>query len=277
MKRFIFPVFFALISLPLIISGGRAVWQSLPLWSSSPKTVSSLFLVWMIGMVSLGGGGLLLYVSLSALSGRRPWSPLKSADEQWQEGRIVSDGKRKVFGAWFNVLGSLVLFAPILWISVRVWLPHGDPFQWWSLFWAGPLFLSGKAIYKTLQWKKYGASICEIHRKPARAGGELSVRIHPEQVELPAGEGTLDLRCEKREMRGSGKSRRLVVTPIWKDRQTVSIQISGLGLSASFLVPPALPDTEEKGNEGIYWVLEARSTTPGIDYYAPFELAVKRT
>ena len=93
---------------------------------------------------------------------------------------------------------------------------------------------------------------------------------------LENGEAVIRLRCEKREVHGTGKNRHLNVTILWQDQKTVPLQPAGLGIDVSFSIPGELPEAAPDRAEGIFWILQARSATPGIDYGATFDLALRR-
>ena len=170
-----------------------------------------------------------------------------------------------------------MVLAPAIAVGwTRGYLSHNTSYTWWCLFSAVPLWFACRALYSTLQQQKYGTSICELERRPSATSGELRFTVHPEKAELSTGDATVDLRAEKRETTGTGKTRHTTVTVLWQQKQTVPVQGMGLGISASFAIPPDIPEAKSAFSDGIFWVLEVRHADPGINYAAIFDVALTR-
>ncbi len=276
-----------LFSLPFVGIGGSMLWRAWRTFVSARPDLIFLQVEWLFGVVFSFVGLALLAIGWfgkqvaegqeSPLAIRKRLMGIKSGPEEWQIGRLTSPGKGAVIGGWVAFAFSAILLAPVVWIAWSRGAMGGEAaYRPWCASTVIPAAFLIKAIYRTLRLQKYGASICEIQRKPSALNGEFTFVIRPEQATLPDGDARLYLRCEKREMQGTGKGRHLQKTVLWKEEQRVPVQSVGLGIPGRFVIPAELPEAAHKMNEGIYWILEASGATRGIDYFASFDLAFKR-
>lgn len=276
-----------LIGLPFAAVGAYTFYQSYQVMTANPPMLIPILMFWPFSVIfSLLGWGLILIGLIgkevppgqeSPLAQRKRQMGILSAEEQWHSGRIQSRGKSVIIGAWLKTIFGFVMVAPVLWIGATHWANLDVSYKFWNLAWAVPLLYAAKAFYKTLRWQKFGSSQCDIQRRPTASSGEFRCSIRPESTPLPGGDSTIQLRCEKRQYQGSGKQRRLVKSILWQDQKALTAQPEGFPMDVSFIIPAEIPETSGKQGEGIFWILTANRSAPGIDYLAEFDLAFKRT
>jgi len=276
-----------LFSLPFIGVGVTTLMQVYRSFVSNQPNLIALLFLWMFGLVFFLVGTFILIFGLfgkevqpgleSPLARRKRLMGIKPLQEQWKEGRIRCRGLGPVIGGWLGAAFSLMVVALVLWVSLTRGYSGGDPsYHWWIVFSVFPILLITRALYRNARWSRYGNSICELHRRPSTTSGEFKCFIRTEGVPFPAGDATIEMRCEKRQYEGSGKNRQLRTTILWKDQKSIPVTMEGLGVMVDFSVPADIPEAADRSAEGIFWILTAACATPGVDYKAVFDLAFKR-
>lgn len=134
------------------------------------------------------------------------------------------------------------------------------------------------AAYFVGRHRKYGISRLNATPWPAVKGQSLSGMISiPAKVEAPHGI-MLTLKCIHQYTSGSGKNRTIHRSALWEDNQLIqvpNVMESETTLQIRFQIPEDPPATTVPGGQnGYYWQLEAKAKTPGIDYYALFDIPV---
>lgn len=277
-----------LVGLPFAGVGAFAVAQCLRELNGAHPALFPIVMFWPFAtMFSALGWGLILLGFFgketapgqeSAFARRKRLLGIQTPEEEWRMGRVHSRGKGVVIAAWLRTAGAAVLIAPFLWIGItHGFMREEREYRLWCL--AGIVLLLSliRSIYKTVGWRKFGSSICDLERRPDTQNGEFRCRIQPESALFPGGETTVRLRCEKRVFQGSGDHRHLAVTELWQDQRVLPAQPDGMPIEVSFTIPADTPEACPQKAEGIFWILTARRPVRGIDYLAEFDLALTRS
>lgn len=227
----------------------------------------------MIGAL-LGGRTVMKRARLREQNPGAPWL----WREDWASGLIPSDGKSTAIGAWvfalfWNGISSMVFFV------VPRELAKGDKAVLIALIF--PIIGVGLlvwAVRATLRWRKFGQSVFKMISVPGVIGGGLAGGIRIPH-KLHAADGVrVRLICVKKVTTGSGKNSSTTETPLWEDEKTITQDPEAdpryTVVPVFFQIPPGLPATDQRGNTGIIWRLEATAQVPGIDYFARFSLPV---
>jgi hypothetical protein len=270
-------------ALPFAGAGFFSIRQSLREMTSARPMLIAVLLPWAAGVMFLIAAFaflVIIYFGKEVLPGtesplaiRKRLMGMKTPAEEWQNGRITTSGTGAVIGGWAKSLLSILLLGPVIGLGIlRAGVRHEASYGFWCAAGVIPLGLIVQAIYRTLRWKKYGTSVLTVEHRPTASNGQFAFTIQPGQGALPAGQAEINIRCEKRTMTGSGDHRRLHVDVLWKETRTTPIQVEGLALRDAFTLPTNLPAASHSFSEGIFWILEVQSSTPGIDYYAKFDL-----
>lgn len=273
--------------LPFAVIGGGLLLSCVTELQKARPFLLPLIMAWPMGVIfSLMGLGLVLIAifgkqvepgSESPLALRKRLMGIRSPVEQWRDGRLVAQGQTPVFFGWLRFAAGILFSAPFAWVGVtRGWIGADAAYGPWCASLLIPAALAAQVAYRLRRFQKYGSSTADILERPGAATNRFRVMIRPEKTILTGGQARVTLRCEKREMRGSGKHRRLAVDVLWSDRQQVEIQPAGLGIDAAFVIPPELPDASPQRNEGIFWLLDVGSSTEGVDYAAQFDVALEK-
>jgi hypothetical protein len=275
-----------LVGLPFVVAGGFSILSSSRELRSADPSFLAVLIPWIVGVMFILVGAVLIIVGVfgrevkpgetSPLLQKKKLLGILSAEEQWSTGRVNSRAKKTLISVWLVTVVVFVWFAPVIWVAVTRGAAAGDNnYRWWLATVAIPAFFLARAAYQTLRWQKFGRSICEILTRPRTNNGVFRCMITPQRFVLPAGDATVSLRCEKREWINNGRHRRLIKTNLWQHKLTVPVQ-DGLGIDATFNIPPELPETAHRYGAGIFWILEADLATVGVDFHDAFYLALKR-
>jgi len=138
------------------------------------------------------------------------------------------------------------------------------------------VFLVSLAIKGTVRRFKYGPSVLELASVPGVLGGPISGQIQP-PLNLPSGsEARIVLDCKDIRYVGRNSSHFLS----WREEQNVVVGGAGsripVTLDIPFDCPATTPDDPERRSR-IEWHLSVSASTPGVDYFATFEVPVFKT
>lgn len=143
--------------------------------------------------------------------------------------------------------------------------------------------LLGNAIYRTLQWRKFGPTRLVLSTVPGSIGGYLGGVIEvPARVALER-DASLVLRCIRRVTTGSGKQRQTTEDILWEREERIPAEkwLSGGGrteIPVLFHIPERQPSTDlDTRNHQIIWRLSASAATPGVDFATAFDVPVFAT
>jgi hypothetical protein len=206
---------------------------------------------------------------------QRPWR----AEPEWQGFHIRSGSWKKILVTWVFGLGlSLFLSVFVLAMSTDPSLPL-IPKLIVGLFLLIGLGILGHAVYLTLQHLKYGSSTLLLSQMPLVPGMEFTGVVLVKRHLMTEGGTKATLKCVRTNITGSGKQRKSVDEDILTKAIVISRDLvqPGSGRSAlplKFEIPAAYPPTDREDNPKITWKLTLEAETPGIDFWAEFELPV---
>ncbi|MDR3455993.1 MAG: hypothetical protein P4N60_00995 [Verrucomicrobiae bacterium] len=199
----------------------------------------------------------------------------------WASGEIKSATRGQVVLFWIMATAFCGFGIPISIFVIPQELHRGNKLALIALlFPLAGLGLLTAAIYQTLRWVKYGAVLFKMKSVPGIIGGVLmgTVRI-PAHFQPQTGIA-LRLRCVRRLVTGSGKSRSVSENVLWEDEKHLGGNLPRAGLEeydvpVFFKIPANSRETDsEKPDDQIVWRLTAVSKQPGIDFRADFEVPV---
>ena len=202
--------------------------------------------------------------------------------EDWAQGRIRSNTRSGMIGAWiFAVLWNAVS------MPVLVFLPGEAAKKPAALigliFPVAGIFLLVRAIRLTLAYLEFGKTYFEMSPVPGVIGGELSGTIQARFPHSPDHGVQLRLSCINRVTTGSGNSRSTSEQILWRGGANLSSDQlypapTCTAIPVHFKVPGNLPATDTNNtSHGIVWKLEALAEVPGVDYHDIFDVPVFRT
>lgn len=136
------------------------------------------------------------------------------------------------------------------------------------------------AVYKTMQWRKFGRTQFLPSTMPGALGGYLGGVIEvPARIALEK-DARLTLKCLRRVTSGSGKQRHTTETVVWEREERIPAEkwLSGPGqtqIPVLFHIMAGQPATDlETVNNQVVWRLAATGEVPGIDFETTFEVPV---
>jgi len=260
--------------------------QAMALRTMSGMMVFNSFL----GLLFLAAG--IVIVTLVRMSAVSHATRMKLADQfpgrpwkweyKWGKLEAVSDERLKRLGIWVFACLWGGIAATLLILALRD--PGTSQFEkavpaLLSLF--GAVML-GVSSYYSLRYLKYGEPRLLLPQIPFESGKRFSGVVLVKR-RLVAEKGvSLTLQCLQTNTDMGGNWKLDTCTRTLYEKQVMAfpdIDRSGMDRSAipvSFDIPENLPKTEEEGLQRIEWKLFVNASTPGIDFYAEFELPVYR-
>ena len=247
------------------------------------------FMKWAAGMLACLGIGIGLVIFQEPAGRRKRQEAMRAGDEPeqpwlwkeaWADGRIRASIK--------SLKSSFFLFA--LWSVFCLFLLMGyadsttDQVVWWVvvLFLVVESFLLIPPVFAVLRWRKYGASVFQMAALPGVIGGQLAGVIRV-PTKVKADLFRMKLSCMHRKVSKHGKKRRVRRSAIWQGEEMVKRDLlsqdpSRSGIPVLFQIPYECRESDDSDPDNmILWELEIRAETPGIDYFAEFEVPVFKT
>lgn len=216
--------------------------------------------------------------ALQARFGDKPWM----CRTDWAEGKIKSSraGRAKfylIIGIAFCGMGGLFSFFAL----TDVWQKHNYPALLVLLFpLAGLAFLSAFINARRAQMR-FGDSFFELAQVPVPIGGTLDGMIQTGRPFKLENELHLKFSCIRRVTTGSGDNRTTSEHVLWQTEKVysehanlVDTEPGHTGIPVHFKLPADQPECYSRGDESVFWRLEARSKMNGPAFYAVFELPV---
>lgn len=201
---------------------------------------------------------------------------------EWQQPCLEASTGAGALGLWIFAVAWNAISFPVCWMVLhdQARKPAALLVLLFPLVGLGVL---SAAIYKTLQWRRYGRPRFSPASLPGVIGGYLGGLIEvPARVPL-AGAARLALRCVRRVTHGSGKNRHTDETVLWEKEEQLDPAKWVTGASRTeipvlFYIPPECVATDEaNANNCVVWRLQARAEVPGVDFAADFEVPVFAT
>jgi hypothetical protein len=208
----------------------------------------------------------------------QPWLWRKD----WAAGRIPSQTRSNMIGAWiFAAIWSLVS-APMLYVIPQQ--AAKDPKVYiGAIFPVVGVFQLIRAVRQTLAYTEFGRTYFEMPSIPGVIGRHLQGTIQARFPHSPDHGIHLRLSCVNRVTTGSGDSQSTSEHILWRDEADLtSAQVypgpAGTAIPIDFRIPWDAPASEKRSprNETL-WLLEAIADVPGVDYHDIFEVPVFRT
>jgi hypothetical protein len=202
--------------------------------------------------------------------------------DDWAQGRVVSNTRSSMIGAWVFALFWNVVSAPIIFFLPRE--AAKKPVAYIGLiFPIAGLFLLVRAIRYSLEYAEFGRTVFEMSSVPGVIGGELKGVIQSRFPHSPEHGVQLRLTCVRRVTTGSGNSRSTSEYILWRGETNLPpVQPypgpSGTSIPINIRIPwDSIASDNQNSDNQVVWLLEARADVPGIDYDDVFEVPVFRT
>lgn len=227
--------------------------------------------------------GLAAKSKLKAIAAGRPgqpwladfaWNPAGASDSD--RGRLA----KAVFGgiAWFSIIG------PVWWIFNF----YATSKAWWVMptmsFMLGVgVFIFLYAIYVALRMHKYGIRRLKFARFPFFLGEQLEVTLSGSRPVWGIRQMLVTLRCirERYIVHGRGKNARTetICEQLYAESKPWLLDEPdwlGQPVAVAFALPSAdaVSQTNLAADPALYWELEFKADTPGIDFKAVFLVPV---
>ena len=202
--------------------------------------------------------------------------------KDWASGRIPSQTRGNMIGAWIFAASWNLVSAPILYMVPRQAARNPAVFIG-LLFPIAGIFLLLRAIRQTLAYFEFGKTYLEMAGVPGVIGRDLKGMIQARFPHSPDHGVHLRLSCVNRVTTGSGNSSSTTESILWRDETDLnSSQIypgpAGTTIPVDFHIPWGAQATEKRSPRSqTLWLLEAIADVPGVDYHDIFEVPVFRT
>jgi hypothetical protein len=202
--------------------------------------------------------------------------------EDWAKGRVKSNTKSGMIGAWIFAVFWNAVSAPMVVFLPKVAAKKPIAYVWF-LFPLVGVFLLIRAIRMTIAYVEFGKTYFEMAPIPGVIGGELKGTIQARFPHSPDHGVQLRLTCVNRVTSGSGDSQSTIEHILWRGEASLSsAQLypgpMGTSIPVSFRVPlDTKPSDNTNSSNTIAWMLEALADVPGVNYHDTFEVPVFRT
>jgi hypothetical protein len=207
----------------------------------------------------------------------RPW--LKRAD--WAAGKIKSSATSNAGFFWLWSVLALALSAPAVWHIPQEWQKGNHLILVALVFPVAAFYLIGYSIVQWRSRRRFGDTFFELAQIPAPLGGSLDGMIQTGARLKPEHGLHLKLSCIRRTVSGAGNNRSVQENILWQDEKVFAPDASlpeqepgRSGIPVFFRLPADQPECHARGNESVFWRLEARAKLSGPDFRATFEVPV---
>ncbi len=208
-----------------------------------------------------------------------PWRWRKD----WEKGVISANTKGKMVAAIIFATFWNMISAPLLFVVPNEVRDGNHLALIGLLFPLVGAILLGVAVYKVLQWRRYGATVFEMASVPGVVGGLLQGRVRIPTMVQPEEDASITLSCVNRRTTGSGKNSHTSNVILWQTEATLprnGLMLDGreTEIPVSFGIPTDRSSTDDSdSNNQILWQLGVKIATQGVDFLAEFEVPVFRT
>jgi len=197
--------------------------------------------------------------------------------DDWAIGQVKSTTRSLLLILWEIAVFSNLLSLPVLTLVPGEIARKGDKMLYIAFVF--PLIgfgLLAGAIWATVRRLKFGNSVFAMLTVPAALGGALAGTIRLGRPRAALGEVKLRLVCSNCVTTGSEKTSSRSETVLWANEQTMPPGTDN-HVPILFALPADGRETDMRNlSDSIVWRLEARSSVPGIDYSAQFDVPVFR-
>lgn len=218
---------------------------------------------------------------VNALKATHPNEPWRWR-EDWAQGCVHAATRSAMWQMWALAILWWLISAPSVYLALKHELMEkGNQTALVALlFPLAGVWLLWRAVYLTLEWRRFGDSVFHLDTVPGVIGGELRGTISATAAVDPQRALALKLTCVRRVTTGSGNSRSTTEYILWEEEQPQvhGYRSAGVTIPVAFQVPPECQQTDSHNpNDLILWRLTVREPNPGVDYLAQFEVPVFRT
>lgn len=193
--------------------------------------------------------------------------------------RITSGSRRDVGGAWLFAIAWNAISSPMLFFLPEELAKKNWPALLGLLFPLVGAWLIYRAVYKTLQWHRFGTLTLTLQPSPGVIGATMTASVDlPERFRANQ-PFTVTINCIHRYVSGSSKDRTTWEKSLWQNETTARVEpgLRGTRLSFRFTVPAGLPPTTPHSDDHHYWKVHLRADIPGIDLDHGFEIPMVDT
>ena len=204
----------------------------------------------------------------------KPWLE----DSEWRKGKVECGNQGSMYGLWiFSIIWCAISFGASSESFVEVFQNGNYGAAVFLIFPLIGVFFVLAAIFTTMRWKKFGASVFEISNETGYVGGELRGVIRSSTQVAATGDYSLKLTCTERITTGSGKNRTTKTHQRWEQEKKIpsGSANSRMGIPVAFSIPGTCFETDDCSAPGtIGWALQIHAPTKGVDYSANFRVPV---
>ena len=235
----------------------------------------------LLGVVAFGRKPLAATIDRAHAHPDEPWL--------WREDWAAKQSRDATrSGMWsgiaFAVLWNLISI-PVAVTVLRSELPKGNHLALLGLLF--PLVGVGLAISaarRTLQYRRFGASVLDLERVPIPVGHPLVGTVRAAIATPPADGFAVVLSCINRTRTRSGNDETTWESVRWQEERRVpgtavrDYRGAGVTIPIAIPIPADAPGTDEsRPRDVIIWRLVLSASLPGVDYASTFDVPVYRT
>lgn len=218
----------------------------------------------------IGIAALVAAVYVAKRSRELPAGAWWQREQNWRDGRVVSQGRVALRGAWFFAIFSNAMVLPmafVAWDRLRQELVAAVVV---SLLVAASLLLLWRAVRMTLEWARFKELVLTLNPFPATAGAPVVATLDLPPVSRATGQFRARLTC--RRIQRQGKNTR--ESAIWQQEVQPQTEWAGRGLRLTlrFTPPAGLPESSEPSADYHVWSVDVSGSLPGVDLDRRFDV-----
>lgn len=196
-------------------------------------------------------------------------------ERDWRNGRIVSQGRFALWGAWFFAIFWNGLTLPLLFLAWDKARDEPVLAGALALFLIAGLALLWRALRLTLEWSRFKELILVMSPFPAATGAPLAATLDLPTVPPNAGQFRARLTC-RRIQRGRKSTDE---SAVWQQEVQPQVERAGRGvrLVLHFTPPGGLPLSSEPSDDYRVWSIDVIGSLPGVDLDRRFDVPVLRS
>jgi hypothetical protein len=211
----------------------------------------------------------------------KAWQTVKG----WQSSSIVSGAKIALYLTWGFAALWFLMISPLL-MDFQQEVSANDYENWWliTLPLAGILVIV-RAIYITLEYRRFGRVVFEMDPYPGAIGGQVGGRILVPRLNTRttrqngeiSTEPVVKLECIYSYISGSGKNASRRERIDWAEQGKANVESRGSGVALAFLfdLPNDLSEASiDRGSAYYYWRLSIKWQLPGVDLKRQYNIPV---